>query len=290
MAKVTKDARRCVSGCGAAAALLGALAAGCGADGVSRVEDVAWGQDAVAERATCEGGARGQVVGCAEGALVDPEGAPVVGVRVAACTAATCITGTTDAGGRFAIQGLPVAPHKFEALAVPRGFLATVFFVDVTGGRMVGPSRPVVLPRLPDPVAFDPEAGGTVTLADGDVILEAAPGALGFPIGTAGGGLSATVIPGAALPDYDLRPWDGREGETFAVAFHPFPLKAEGAVAIAIRAPDAAGEGPWDLHAVHGSTARISRVGALEMGDDRLLRLAGASAIGDVTVLVAVPR
>jgi hypothetical protein len=276
---------------GFAVGLLGStLVSACEADAPGPAADVAVGVDAASERAACEGGARGQVVGCAEGALVDSEGAPVVGVRVAACTAATCITGTSDAAGRFAIQGLPVAPHKFEALAVPKGFLATVFFADVTGGRMVGPGRPVVLPRLPEPVAFNPAAGGTVTLADGAVVLEAAPGALGFPIGTAEGGIAATFISGASLPDYDLHPWGGREAETFAVAFHPFPLKAEGSVVIALAPPDGVGDGPWDLHAVNGSSARITRVGPLEPGDDGLLRLEEPATLVDLTVLVAVPR
>jgi hypothetical protein len=282
----------------AGALALGApLWAGCGGDveagDVEASTDAGVSADAAAplERAACEGGGRGSVKGCAEGWLVDEAGAPMAGVRVAACTPATCITGTTGADGRFAIQGLPVEPHKFEALAVPQGRFATVFFADVTGGRMVGPERPVVLHPLPEGrTAFDPAAGGTLSLADGALVLEAAPGALSFPIGTAGEGAAAAAIPVETLPEYDAAPWAGREEGSFAVVVHPFPLKIAGDVSVTLAPPADAGEGPWDLHAVNGSTGRIERAGALEADAEGRLRLASPATLPYVTVLVAVPR
>jgi hypothetical protein len=273
----------------------GGVVAGCDGDaaGDAPAADVAAGADGgLAVRAACEGGGRGAATGCAEGQVVDASGAPVAGIRVAGCTPATCITGTTGPDGRFAIQGLPVAPHKFEALAVAKGLFATVFFADVTAGRMVGPTRPVVLHPLPAARAsgFDPDAGGTLSLADGALVLEAGPGALGFPIGTASEGAAAAFIPVETLPEYDVAPWEGRAAGTFALVVHPFPLSLEAGVTLTLRPPAEAGAGPWDLHVVNGSTGRLEAVGPLEADADGRLRLLDASRLRYATVLVAVPR
>ncbi len=274
---------------------VGSLAAGCDADGGGAgdvASDVVVAEVAPNERAACSGGGRGSASGCAEGQVVDADGRPVAGVRVAGCSSGACITGTSGDDGRFAIQGLPVEPHKFEVLAVPKGFFATIFFADVTAGRMVGPTRPVVLPRLPDGRSepFDPAAGGTLSLAEGALVLEAAPGALAFPIGAASEGATAAFVPVEDLPDYDVSPWVGHEVGAFALVVHPFPLKIEGEVKVTLIPPSGAGAGPWDLHVVHGSSGRLERVGALEDDGAGGLRLADPAALGFATVLVAVPR
>jgi hypothetical protein len=241
--------------------------------------------------ATCEGGGR-NARACTAGLLVAPDGTAVSNVRVSACTPSTCITGTTNDAGAFVIQGLPVEPHKLEVLGFIRGYFNTIYFMDMTSGQMAIAPAPIKLQPLPPALVkgFDPAVGGELVLAGGGLTFDAAPGALDFPIGTVADGAEATRVPVADLPGFDVAPWAGQEAESFAFLVHPFPLKSDGGVEVALTPPDGQAEAAgYTLYSVHTSTARVETIGPLTRGDDGQWRLEDASGLKHLAILVAVP-
>jgi len=271
--------------------VLGLAVMGCDSesDGPAATDTTASGEVSM----FCSGGGRDSAQACTRGSLLGSDGAPVVGVRVTACTAATCITGTSDASGHFDITGLPVEPHKLEVLGFIKGFYSAVYFVDMIGGTFVEPMAPIRLHPLPDTMVtgFVPETGGTLTLAGGDLEIVAPPSGLTFPIGTAAEGAEATSVDLATLPDYDINPWVGREAGAFAYIIHPFPLKSDGTVAVGLRAPAGVTEAAsYRLYTVHTSTARIEDAGLLARDVDGLWRVEDPSALHHVSILIAVPE
>lgn len=239
----------------------------------------------------CTSGGR-NAPGCTIGTLIDPEGGPVSGVRVSACTPSTCITGTTDDAGDFIIQGLPVEPHKLEVLGFIRGFFTTIYYLEMRSGLVAKPEKPIQLQRLPAAMVkgFEPAVGGELALAEGDVKIDADPGSLSFPIGTIGDGAEAAAVDPLVLPTFDIAPWTGLEADSFAYTLHPFPLRSDGGVEIALRVPDDRIEAAsYRLYSVHTSSARVEDVGLLERGDDGLWRLSDPTLLRHLAILVAVP-
>lgn len=271
-----------------AASLLVPLAPGCDDDGTAPAADTTDGTFP----SLCEGGGRAGAPGCTGGTLVGPDGAAVENVRVSACTPSTCITSTSDASGRFVIQGLPVEPHKLEVLGFIQGFYTTVYYMDMTAGSLTLVDAPIRLQRLPPALVkgFEPSAGGQLVLAGGDVVIDADPAALSFPIGTSQDGAEATAVAIADLPPFDVAPWAGKESGAFAYLVHPFPLRSDGGVSLGLAAPEGVAEASaYTLYSVHTSTARVEEVGAMTRGDDGLWRLDDPTRLGHLAVLVAVP-
>ncbi len=271
------------------ASILLTLSAGCDDGGTTPAEDTTAG----AFPSLCEGGGRAGAPGCTGGTLVGSDGAAVQNVRVSACTPSTCITSTSDESGRFVIQGLPVEPHKLEVLGFIQGYYTTVYFMDMTAGSLTLAEAPIRLQRLPTAlvIGFEPSEGGELVLAGGDVVIDADPGALTFPIGTSQDGAEATAIAIADLPPFDVAPWAGKESGAFAYLLHPFPLRSDGGVAIALGVPDGVQEAAgYSLYSVHTSSARVEEVGPMTRGEDGLWRLDDPTGLGHLAVLVAVPR
>jgi len=222
------------------------------------------------------------------GVLVDPAGQPVIGVKVSACTLETCIIGPTDAGGRYEIQGLPVAPHKIEVLGVPKGFLTMVFFQDTTPGTMASAARTIRLVPLTGLTVALPESGGTVLAADGMLELAAVEGELTYPAGAPEEIEIARVLPDD-LPPFDLEPWVGKEDRSFAFIVSPFALRAAG-IDLKVKGAGAVAGTPYRLYSANHVTGLLEEGGSLvadQAGD--LVLQPGASMV-DFTTVVIVPN
>ena len=124
-------------------------------------------------------GPDGAPVSCIAGRLVDRDGAPVVGVKVSACTLTTCIIGQSVADGRYTVTKLPVEPHKVEILGEVKGYATFVFHQPTRAGVLSTAPWDIVLPlKTDDATPWLPAEGGTASLLDGAIAVTAAPGAL----------------------------------------------------------------------------------------------------------------
>lgn len=234
-------------------------------------------------------GGRGEAVACVGGALVDPSGAPVVGVKVSACTSTTCVIGPTDEDGRYDIQGLPVAPHKIEILGVPKGFMTMVFFQDTTAGEMAVAGRDIQLVPLTGAAAPLPESGGSAVLAGGRLELTAGPDALIYPIGAAEE-IEAAAVDIADLPPFDIEPWRGKEKQSFAFVVNPFAMGVEGDLGLVVKGAGAAPGTPYRIYTAHHITARLEEGGMLVADERGDLVLQPGASIEDLTTVVIVPN
>lgn len=263
--------------------IVAGLLGGCGDDGATGGSSVAGGP--------CEpaAGGRGEAVACVAGALTDTSGAPVVGVRVSACTLMTCIIGPTDERGQYRIQGLPVEPHKIEILGVPQGYMTMAFFQEVKAGEMALPDRDIVMvPLTGAPVAL-PESGGEAVLAGGVLELAAGDGALVYPIGVPEELEVARVDP-EDLPPYDVEPWVGKESKTFAFVVNPFAMAVEGEIELTIKGAGAAPGTPYRLYTADHITGRLEEGGSLVADDAGDLVLQPGATVEDLTTVVIVPN
>ena len=234
-------------------------------------------------------GGRGEAVACVGGALVDPDGNPVVGVKVSACTATTCIIGPTDDGGRYNIQGLPVEPHKIEILGVPKGFMTMVFFQETKPGEMAVAAREVELVPLTGQAVPLPESGGTALVADGKLELRAAADALVYPIG-APEEIEVAAIDIADLPPFDVEPWKGKERQSFAFVVSPFAMGVEGDIELVVKGAGAAAGTPYRIYSADHITARLEDGGMLVADDKGDLVLQPGASIEELTTVVIVPN
>jgi len=234
-------------------------------------------------------GGRGGAVACVGGALVDPDGEPVIGVKVSACTLTTCIIGPTDEDGRYNIQGLPVEPHKIEILGVPKGFMTMVFFQDTLPGEMAVAPRTVQLVPLTGAATPLPESGGSAVLAGGKLELMAGPDALVYPIG-APEEIEVAAIDVADLPPFDIEPWRGKEEESFAFVVSPFALGVEGDIELVVKGAGAAPGTPYRIYTAHHITARLEEGGMLVADAEGDLVLQPGASLEDLTTVVIVPN
>ena len=272
-----------VRGALGAMALFGAGAVGaCGDDG----------SDPVIESVPCDPAAdpRGAPLACAAGAIVASDGTPAAGVRVSACTLQTCIIGTTDANGRYAIQSLPVVPHKMEILGNPKGFMTMVYHQEMTPGMLAVAPREVVLPRLGQENVAWPSSGGTAVVAGGKLELSSTAGDVSYPIGTEDESLDVAVMPIDDLPPFDNEPWVGKESKSFAFVVNPFPMKVEGAIGLKVLGAKAKAGAPYRLYSADHLAGTLHEVGSLVADDQGDIVLQPGATLEDLTTIVIAPN
>lgn len=236
---------------------------------------------------------RGNPYACIAGALESPNGEPVVGVRVSACTLETCIIGNTAADGTYLVQRLPVEPHKVEILGAAKGYMTLAFFQDVKPGELARASHTVVLPRVTNAaVPLTAAAGGTATVADGKLVLSAKAGILRYPIGTPEEEMlvEAVAVPLDELVPYDIEPWDGKEDEAMAFLVNPFPLTASESVGLTVKGVGAPANALYRLYAANATTGELEEAGVLAADTSGDLVLQPGGSLTQLTTLVIVPN
>lgn len=234
----------------------------------------------------------GKAVGCVAGALTDPSGKALEGLRVSACTDVTCLTGTTDADGLYRIEGLPIEPHKMEVLGVAKGYLTMCFYRDITAGTPSIIEHVVRLPALPAAkVAWPAATGGTAEVLAGRLVLEAAPETLKYPLGTEVQEAVAIEVPVADLPPFDVAPWVGKEGKSRAFMVQPFPLKATESASLTLLGEKGVAAGtPYRLYAANALSGKLEEAGMLVADDAGALVMQPGGSLKNLTTLVIVPN
>lgn len=234
---------------------------------------------------------RGNPLACVGGTLVDESGKPAAGVKVSACTAATCIMGTTGDDGRYAIGSLPVEPHKIEILGAMKGFATVVFFQDIEAGLEGRPPKSVVLHALPDEsTAWAPASGGDVSILGGRLELGAGADVLKYPAGTIDKAVQAIEIDISELPPFDVEPWKGKESESMAFILNPFPLKATETIELAITGVTAKAGTLFTIYAAHPTTGRMESSGVMMADGEGRLELQPGGSLKSLTTWVIVPN
>lgn len=235
------------------------------------------------------GGGRGEKVACLAGAIVDGDGAPIAGIKVSACTSQTCIISPTGADGRYAIQGLPVEPHRMEALGVPKGYMTLEWFQDTTAGFMSEAPHPIVAVPLTHAAVALPEAGGTATIADGALELTVGAGVLVYPIG-AEEEVEAAAVALEDLPPYDVAPWVGKEAGARAFVVNPFALGVEGELGLKVKGAGATAGARFHLYTADHLTGRLDEGGTLVADAAGDLVLQAGATVDELTTVVIVPE
>lgn len=283
--------------------IVGAALFGCGDSGGEGTTDAAEVADATAGDVgdtspgdtngpvTCAPaqGGRGEKVACVSGAVVDGEGAPIVGIKVSACTTQTCIISPTGADGRYAIQGLPVEPHRMEALGVPKGYMTIEWFQDTTAGVMTEAPHAIVAVPLTGAAQPLPESGGTALLADGTLELTVGADVLVYPIG-AEEEVEAAAVAIEDLPPYDVAPWTGKEAASRAFVVNPFALGVEGELGLKVKGVGAAAGARYHLYTADHLTGRLDEGGTLVADDAGDLVLQPGATADELTTVVVVPE
>lgn len=249
----------------------------------------------VQQAQACEPAAdeRGRPYACIAGAVTSEAGEPVAGVKIAACTSETCIISTTLADGTYNVQRLPVEPHKVEVFGVMKGFMTLAFFQDVMPGELARASRTLILPRQTnDAVAWLPANGGTVELADGQLVFDAEPGTLRYLVGTPEAEMlvEAVEVPVRNLVPYDTEPWKGKESKSMAFVVNPFPLTASASVDLTIKGASATANALYTLYAAHSTTGELEEAGILVGAANGDLVLQPGATLTHLTTLVVVPN
>lgn len=271
-----------------AAWVLGATAlpavgwAGCGDEGGGDPVEVA-----------CAEGPTDKPVGCVYGKLVDGSGKAVEGARVSACTDVECLIATTTGSGVYDIQGLTPGPHHIEVLGEPLGVFTMVWWQDVPAGVQSRLSESVVVQPLAGAtkVAWAPDAGGKVLLADGRLELEAAPGALKYAPGTLDKSVQAIEVDVDELPPFDIAPWEGKEEASRAFIINPFPLKASAPIKLRIIGePGVATSTPYRVYSADPVWGNLEDVGLVTADGSGDLVSASGGSLKDLTTLVIVPN
>lgn len=235
---------------------------------------------------------KGKTLGCVAGALTDESGKPAEGVTVSACTALTCLRAVTAADGTYAIEGLPIVPHRLEILAIPKGYMAMLFYREIMASEPSIVEHQVRLQTRPtESVPLPVEAGGTAAVAGGKLVVEAAPGTLIYPIGTANEALTALEVDVADLPPYDIAPWTGKEKKSHAFLINPFPIKANASLSVTLTGETGVTAGtPYRLYAANADTGKLEAAGMLVADGQGKLVMQSGGSLESLTTLVVVPN
>lgn len=231
--------------------------------------------------------------GSVAGRLVHPDGQPIEGMRMLACTPSICYWDETDSDGRFLVSDLTLEPLKMQT-GDPGGTHLDLIFYHLLETEAVSelPSELIVPLRDGEPAVAWPDEGGTVTLASGQLELEVDPEAVSYPVGTKEKAVSAMRIEGANLPPFDWAPWEGREDETFAFVVNPVGVTVTPHARVRVLGTEPGPCTTFRLWTVKAKTGALSYAGLMttETRDGETLLVSSPDAeIGEFTTLILSP-
>jgi hypothetical protein len=231
--------------------------------------------------------------GTVTGRLVHPDGAPIEGLRLLACTASICYWDDTDADGRFEVSDLTLEGLKMQVGDPTGGHLDLIFYHLLDTEEISELATDVIVPMrdAEQPTPWSDE-GGTVTLAGGALELSVEPGALAYAFGTKEEAVRGMRVEGVDLPPYDWAPWSDEIEETFGFVVNPVAIEVDPGATVRVHgvtdAPCAVYR-VWTVAAKKGTVSYAGTATVLE-GDEGLTLVSDPDAvIGALTTLVFSP-
>lgn len=159
------------------------------------------------------------------GRIVDSDGNPVEGAFVQACCAAICLASNTGADGSYSFaEGVRTDMYKIGVGGFKTGHMSFNYYQD----PVTQPNLAVAVTAYDKPSTAAPlpkETGGTVTLADGELVLTA-PAGIKYDIGEPAE-LTAVKVPQAELPPYDFDLTTCSSDPVVAYIINPLKTKLE---------------------------------------------------------------
>ena len=231
------------------------------------------------------------------GLVVDNQCNPLSGFKVLCCTDESCVPTDTLADGTFYLGGIMnEIPRKVRIVGVTQGYYDALVYLPISADSLTIASKPIVLAPLSDYVTLGVEDGGTATLAEGQLEVTVAPGAMKYPLGHFTEELSAQRVDMSLVGPFDMTPWAERDG-SMAFVFDPYEMKVEpsesgeDALTIAIHAEDHAPAGTvYDLWSADTHYAHMVAAGTATVGDDGVIRVDAGHSIKELQTLVIAPQ
>ncbi len=212
------------------------------------------------------------------------------------CDDVECLTGMTDAEGRYRFSGLPPKPRKMEVIS-PEGVLDLIYVQEV--GPDHSPLVVSLVYAVGEAVPWPSAQGGTVNLSGGQLGLTAAPGIREYGLGT-DEEVRAGVLSLAELPPYSEAgsgpaPWQVEGAEGIAFVINPVHIQADAPVAFVVRATNAGRISPplgddFDVYAVDVDTALYMPVGTAHRNEALEIVGHADAELLDVSVLILVRK
>jgi|GEM_PF-2385393 len=231
-----------------------------------------------------------------EGQVLMLDGTPVADAPMTSCDDVECLTGMTDADGRYRFSGLPPMTRKMEVIA-PDGALDLIYAQEV--GPEHVPLAVNLAPAVGEAVAWRGQEGGTVTLSGGQLELTAAPGTLEYGLGV-DEAVRAGVVALSELPPYHevangAPPWHAEGAAGIGFMLNPVHIQAEEPVSFVVRATNAGRVSPlggddFDVYAVDVDTALYMPVGSAHRNEALEIVGHADATLLDVSVLILVRR
>lgn len=190
-------------------------------------------------------------------------------------------------------EDIAVGPVRVLVNGTPQGFTSAVAYVSMLAPNAVAMARPIVLLNQgADSSPLPRHAGGTVSLAEGTLEMNAVPGGLVYPAGTTPEAerLSALATPITALAPLDIEPWLGKEANSRAFTFTPFYLRADPPVKITLRNMDSLPAGTYRVYTTHPSAGTLEAVGGATCDGDGTVIFDASTEVRHLTTLIIVRR
>lgn len=231
------------------------------------------------------------------GLVLDNECNPLPNYKVLCCTSDSCVPTDTREDGTFYLGGIMnQAPRKVRIIGVTHGYYDALVYLPVTGEELTIASKPIVLAPLAAYATLPAEAGGTATLAGGQLEITVAAGAMKYPLGHFEEELSAERVDLALIGPFDTTPWADADG-AMAFVFDPYDMSVQASesgdevLSLAFHGEDPGPAGTvYDLWSADTHDAHMVAAGTATVGDDGVIRVDAAHAVSSLHTLVIAPQ
>jgi hypothetical protein len=226
--------------------------------------------------------------GSMEGRLVNVQGQGVGLAYLLICDAGGCTSAQADPDGEFFVEEMNVGPYKVQVVAEELGYMNMEYPLTVELNKTVSAGEDIVLvARQDDPVAWDPEKGGTVVLADGKLSLTVVPGDLKFPLGMKKE-LWAADVPVEYLPPFPNETWTN-DSEVYAFHINPLGVYSQGAsFDFEITANEDSTATTFTVWFIHVDTGMLVEAGTVSKNDSGQIASGGDLEFHELATLVLV--
>ncbi len=231
-------------------------------------------------------------LGAVTGRIVNGDGEPLANIKVLCCTSSICETGETLEDGSYIFEQLEVEPRKMQAADLTKTYMELIFYQDVIADQMNTLSRDVVLTRRNDePTTWLEDIGGTVSLAGGELELQAGPESVDYPFGIFDELIQGETMAGSILPPYGTEPWLDQMEQSFGYVFYPVHIITHEPVSFVIRRDGLMDSGTiYRIWAVDPDDAELIDSGTATVGDDGDLASDPDSTLTDLTTIILIPE
>jgi hypothetical protein len=225
------------------------------------------------------------------GRIVDTDGEPLSSLMVLCCSHSLCYTGETNENGAYEITGIdPEDSYKMQVADPMQVYNNAYYYQAIIAGETSVLDVDVVLTRRQTmPRDWSSATGGEVTLAGGELTLNAAPGSVEYPIGEPES-VMADRISGSTLPPYKSRPWTVNGDALIVYTFNPMPIVSAEPVAVQITVDGLGASGAqWQIYSLNPDTANVDNVGLATVNEAGMLVSNEDATLTNLLTLILVP-